>query len=205
MKIANKLWIGSVASVLLAAVVVGQTAQPAAPAPHNALAVVDLAKVFSSLNEKLADDSEIDAMTKKVNDEKARRETELEDLQSQLKNNQVFNPDSPEYEKMQSDAMQKSYELDAYLKASEAKLLMEQRRKTIQLYRAINAAIEKFSQNNGIGIVLVEDTVNFNGAQSTDAVTQRIALRKVIYADPAFDITQKIIQQMNGDFKLGTK
>jgi Skp family chaperone for outer membrane proteins len=205
MKTVHKFWIGSVASALLAAVVLGQAAQPARPATHNALAVVDIAKVFGSLNEKLADDSAIDAETKQVNEEKGKREQQLEDLQNQLKNDQLFKQDSPEYQKLQDDAMQKSFELDAYLKAQEQKLLMEQRLKTIQIYRAMNDAIQQFAENNGIGIVLVADGVDFSRATTTEAVQQRIALRKVVYAHPDFDITQKIIEKMNADFRLGSK
>ena len=205
MKTVHKFWIGSVASALLAAVVLGQAAQPARPATHNALAVVDIAKVFGSLNQKLADDSAIDAETKQVNEEKGKREQQLEDLQNQLKNDQLFKQDSPEYQKLQEDAMQKSFELDAYLKAQEQKLLMEQRLKTVQIYRAINDAIQQFAENNGIGIVLVADSVDFSRSTTTEAVQQRIALRKVVYAHPDFDITQKIIEKMNADFRLGSK
>jgi Skp family chaperone for outer membrane proteins len=205
MKVLHKFWIGSAASALLAAVVLGQAAQPARPASHNALAVVDIAKLFGSLNEKIADDSAIDAETKQVNEEKGKREQQLEDLQNQLKNNQLFKQDSPEFQKLQEDAMQKSYELDAYLKAQEQKLLMEQRLKTVQIYRAMNDAIQQFAENNGIGIVLVADSVDFSHAATTEAVQQRIALRKVVYFHPDFDITQKITEKMNADFRLGSK
>ncbi len=205
MKTLHKLLAACAAGTLFAIVALGQTGQPARPATHNALAVINIAKVFSSLNEKIADDTEIDAMTRKVNEEKGKRETELDTLQNQLKNNTLFNPDSPEFQKMQETAIQKSYELDSYLKASEARLLMEQRLKTIQIYRAMNTAIQQFAENNGIGMVLVADEVDFKNSNTTEAVQQRIALRKVVYAHPDFDITQKVIEKMNADFKLGNK
>jgi Skp family chaperone for outer membrane proteins len=201
----HKLLVGTIAGAMMLTVSMGQTAQPARPATHNALAVVNISQVFGALNEKIQDDSDIDTMAKKINEEKQKRETELDNLQTQLKNNTLFNPDSKEYQAMQEQALQKSYELDSFLKASEARLMMEQRLKTVQIYRAMNTAIQKFAENNGIGMVLVADTVDFSHAQSTQDVQQRIALRKVAYFHPDFDITQKIIEKMNADFKLGAK
>ena len=205
MKTLHKFFAGTVGAALLLSAALGQTAQPARPATHNALAVINIIKVFGSLNEKIQDDADIEAMTKKVNDEKTKRETELDNLQSQLKGNTLFNTDSPEFMKLQDTALTKSYELDSYLRASEARLKMQQRLKTVQLYRAINAAVQQFAENNGIGMVLVADDMDFSHADSTEAVQQRIALRKVVYAHPDFDITQKVIEKMNADFKLGSK
>ncbi len=202
MKTAYKLAFGGVLSALVLATALGQAARPAT---HNAMAVINISKVFTSLNEKLHDDSDIDAMAKKINDEKAKRDTELDNLKQQLQGNTLFKEDSPEFLKMQDDALQKSMEMDAFLKVSQAKLLMEQRLRTVQIYKAINDAVKRYAEDNGIGIVLVSDEVDFSNVPTTEAVQQKIALRKVMYSHPDFDITQKVIEKMNGEYKLNGK
>jgi Skp family chaperone for outer membrane proteins len=199
MKTGYKVAFGGIISALVLAGVMGQAARPST---HNALAVINISKVFTSLNEKIHDDSDIDAMAKKVNDEKAKRDQELENLQQQLQSNTLFKEDSPEYRKMQDDALEKSMEMDSFLKMSQAKLLMEQRLRTIQIYKAIVDAVQRYAEANGIGIVLVGDDVDFSKTQSTEAVQQKIAVRKVMYSHPDFDITQKVIEKMNGEYKL---
>jgi Skp family chaperone for outer membrane proteins len=82
---------------------------------------------------------------------------------------------------------------------------MEQRLRTVQIYKAINDAVKRYAEDNGIGIVLVSDEVDFSNVPTTEAVQQKIALRKVMYSHPDFDITQKVIEKMNGEYKLNGK
>ena len=200
MKTGYKIAFGGIVSALLLATVMGQAARPAT---HNAMATINMAKVFSSLNQQSRDYSEIQAMAKKMTDDKAEREKKLEDLQQQLDSNTLFKVDSPEYQKMQQDAMQQAMEMDSFVKMSQAKLMIEQRLRTIQIYKAINDAVQRYAEDNGIGIVLMTDDVDFSKVTTTDGVTQKIAVRKVIYSHPDFDITQKVIEKMNGEYKLG--
>jgi Skp family chaperone for outer membrane proteins len=202
MKIAYKLGLCGVLSALVLATALGQAARPAT---HNAMAVINIQKVFTSLNEKIHDDSDIDAMVKGINDEKTKRDQELDNLQQQLQSNTLFKEDSPEFRKLQDDALQKSMEEESYLKMQQTKLLMEQRLRTVQLYKAIAEAVQHYAEDNGIGIVLVTDDVDFAGATNIDAVRQKIAIRKVMYSHPDFDITQKVIEKMNGEYKLSAK
>src|SRR5271170_202515 len=112
MRLLPKTLVTSAAAVLILAFSLGQAAQPA-PAPR-AIAVININKVFSSLNEKIDGDAEIEDMASKVKAEQQKREQELENLANQLKDDNLFNPDSPEYRKMQDDALQKRSEYDAF-------------------------------------------------------------------------------------------
>jgi Skp family chaperone for outer membrane proteins len=197
-----KTLVTSAAAVLVLAFSLGQAASPA-PTPR-ALAVININKVFGALNEKIDGDAEIEAMANKIKADQQKREEELERIANQLKDN-LFNPDSPEYRKMQDDALEKRSEYDAFGNMSQQKLLIEQRIKTVEIYRRMNDAIKQYAETNGIGLVLVSDEIDFSTTPTIEAVTQRIANRKVIYAHPDFDITQKVIEKMNADYKLGNK
>lgn len=200
MRPVSKMLLVAPMAALMLSLTMGQAAQPT----PRAFAVVNISKVFSALNEKIDDDTQLEAMTKKIKDEQQSREAELEKFQDQLKNNTLFNPNSPEYKKLQDDAMKKSMEYQVFVQVSQQRLLMEQRLKTIQLYRNISKAVEGYAQSHGIGLVFVaDDTPDFTNAPNIDAVKQLIANRKVIYAHPDYDITQQIIEKMNEDYKLG--
>src|ERR1700743_407977 len=93
----HKILITSSAALLLLAFSMGQTAQPA----PRALAVININKVFASLNEKIDGDSAIETMANQFKNDQQKREQDLEKLANQLRDNTVFNTDSPEYRKMQ--------------------------------------------------------------------------------------------------------
>jgi Skp family chaperone for outer membrane proteins len=197
----HKTLITTAAALLLCTLSMGQTA---APAPR-ALAVININKVFASLNEKIDGDATIENMATQFKNDQQKREQELEKLANQLRDNTLFNPESPEYRKMQDEALQKKADYDANSSFAQQKLLIEQRLKTVQIYRRMNDAIKAYAESKGIGLVLVADDINFDNANGIEGVTQRIANRKVIYAHPDFDITQQVIEKMNADYKLGTK
>jgi Skp family chaperone for outer membrane proteins len=197
----HKALITSAAALLLLTISVGQTAQPA----PRALAVININKVFASLNEKIDGDSAIEAMANQFKNDQQKSEQELEKLAGQLRDNTLFNPDSPEFRKLQDDALQKKADYDAHASMAQQKLMIEQRLKTVQIYRRMNDAIKQYAESKGIGLVLVADDMNFDSINTIEGITQRIANRKGIYAHPDFDITQQVIEKMNADYKLGNK
>src|SRR5277367_5776687 len=111
MRLLPKTLVTSAAAVLILAFSLGQAAQPD-PTPR-ALAVININKVFGALNEKIDGDAEIEGMASKIKADQQKREEELERLANQLKDN-LFNPDSPEYQKMQDDALEKRAEYDSF-------------------------------------------------------------------------------------------
>ena len=197
----TKSLIAAPALCILAALSLGQNA---APAPR-VLAVININKVFASLNEKIDGDAQIKAMADGFQADQSKREQDLEKLRNQLQDNTLFNVDSPEYKKLQDDALQKKCDYEANANLAQQKLLIEQRLKTIQIYRRMNDAIKQYAEQKGIGLVLVADEPSFDNAGTIEGVTQRIANRKVIYFHPDYDISQQIIEKMNADYKLGNK
>ncbi|HUO10714.1 MAG TPA: OmpH family outer membrane protein [Phycisphaerae bacterium] len=201
MRPTTKLLLTTPALILIAALSLGQTATPA----PRVLAVININKVFSSLNEKIDGDASIKQMADQFQADQQKREQELEKIAGQLRDDTLFKTDSPEYRNLQDKALQMKSEYDANANMAQQKLLIEQRLKTIQIYRRMNDAIKQYAESKGIGLVLVADDINFDAAQTIEGVTQRIANRKVIYAHPDYDITQQIIEKMNADYKLGNK
>lgn len=202
MKAWKKLLIGVTAGWMLTAGWVrmgtAQTAAPAAAAMR--LAVIDIVKVFDSLNEKIATDQDMKSRGDEFNDKKRKYQEELDKLSAQIKD---FKPDSPEYKDLSEQLLKKAMDARSFQEYTQQRLLLDRRTKTAVLYKKINEAVAQYSVANGIALVLVTDEPNVAGARSEEELLSRITIRKVVYADPLLDISQKIIDKMNTEFKLG--
>ena len=98
--------------------------------------------------------------------------------------------------------LKKGMEVETFARFQQQKLILERRIKTASLYRRINAAVEQYSKANGIALVLVTDDADIAGARTTEELLSRITIRKVIYAHESLDISDKIIEKMNTEYKL---
>jgi Skp family chaperone for outer membrane proteins len=176
------------------------TAQPApAPTPTH-LACINIVKVFAGIDEKKDGDREIEEAGNKINADRKTKENNLKALRDGLDNPQ-FNKNSAEYKRQQDEALQAAMDLQVFLSVSEQRLLLMQRMKTEQIYRSINDAVKKYAETHGIAIVFVTDDPDFSAAKDVRELTSRIAMRKIMYAHPDYDITAKIIESMNATYK----
>jgi Skp family chaperone for outer membrane proteins len=173
------------------------SAQTPAPAPTPThLAVINIVKVFAGLDEKKDGEREIEALADQINKDRHKKEDALKLLNDNL-NSGTFRQDSPEYRKQQDEVLEASMQLKVFLAVSEQKLVMMQLLKTKSVYHSMNEAIKKYAESHGIALVFVVDDADFAGVQDVNALTSRIAMRKVVYAHPDYDITNKIIETMN--------
>jgi len=184
-------------SVLTGSLAYKALAQAPAPAPTPThLAVINIVRVFAGLDEKKDGDREIEDLGKQINTDRRKKEDALKLLNDNL-NSGTFRQDSPEYKKQQDEVLQASMELQTFLSYSEQKLVMMQLLKTKSIYRSMNDAIKKYAESHGIALVFVTDDADFAGIKDVRELTSRIAMRKVVYAHPDYDITNKIIEAMN--------
>ena len=174
----------------------GQTAAP----PPTRLAVLDIVKVFDSLNEKVQTDQEMTNKGKEVTEQKRKYDEALTKLAAQLKD---FKPESQEFKDVSDELLKKGMEARSYAEYSQQRQLLDRRTKTAQIYKRINDAVAAYSQANGIALVLVTDEPNVGGARSEEELLSRITVRKIVYAHPSLDISQAIIDKMNSEYKLG--
>jgi Skp family chaperone for outer membrane proteins len=172
---------------------------PAKPVPTH-LAVINIVKVFAGLDEKREGDREIEDMGAKINAERKKKEDNLKSLRQGLEN-PTFTVNSPEFKRQQDEALQAAMDLQVFLSVSEQRLLLTQRLKTETIYRSINDAVRKYAEAHSIAIVFVYDDPDFQTAKDVRELTSRIAMRKIIYAHPNYDITTKVIESMNSQYK----
>jgi len=171
---------------------------PAAPPPTR-IATINIVNVFNSLNQKKDGDSEIEIMATDLQKRRAALEDEVKKLQEEIKS---YNKDSAIFKETQEKLLLKAMEVSTFQQFMEQKLTLEQRTRTIVIYRAINDAIKNYAVANGIAIVFVADDPDLSDARTPSELLSRITVRKVIYSHPDLDITAQIIDRMNTDYKL---
>ncbi len=167
--------------------------------PPTRLATINIVHVFDALNEKVAGDSEIEQLNKDLTDQRRKIEESIEKIKGEMKD---YKAESPEFKDASERLLKKGMEVETFARFQQQKLLLERRIKTASLYRRINAAVEQYSKANGIALVLVTDDADIAGARTTEELLSRITIRKVIYAHESLDISDKIIEKMNTEYKL---
>ena len=202
------VWVVVLAALMLAGGVslrmtVAQ-AQPAEKAPTQ-LAVVDIVKLFAKLDEKRKGDDEIKRLDKELDDQRRQMEESLQKKSDALRpDGGLFSRGTPEYKQAEEQLLEDTMKYKAFMAVADAKRMMLRRLKTVEIYRKINTAIEKYAKANGIAIVFCVDELEFEGMSDISAINGAILTqRKIMYAHPNFDITQKLVLAMNAEYTHG--
>jgi Skp family chaperone for outer membrane proteins len=218
MKFARQTWWSAVATVVLAGAVLtaatrAQTppppaaAVPAAPAttklPPTKLAVVNIVELFENLKEKTAADDAIETMKKNFEQESRKKQSDLDLAADNL--DKTYKRGTDAYRKAQEDLMRRKAQKDTEDRVNQELLFVELRVRTADLYRKINEAVAAYAQANGIALVFVADNPNVEGVRTQEQLQAMVTVRKVLYADPSFDITKAILTKMNTEFELGSR
>jgi Skp family chaperone for outer membrane proteins len=180
--------------------VLAQPSAATAAGGKKTIAVVDVVKVFNSVNAKATGDAEIEKLAKDLDAERKVIESDLEALKKEMAQ---LKPDSDMYKETIDKALRKGLELQDFSDYMRERLTMEQRVRTAALYRQINDQIKTYAEANGIILVLSYDKDDMSSATTPQELQSRITVRKVLYASDSLDITRDIIELMNAAAHLG--
>jgi len=171
----------------------------AAPTPTR-VASVDLARVFESLEERVARESElksfIDQQNTLIKDKGDRLEAAKQDLELLVQG-------SPERRRKAEDVARLRVDLEVQGRFSEQ--LIDRRRAEVfsALFAKIETAVAALATEQGYDLVLNNDA----GAPvpgNTEAETRTaMASRRVLYAGDGLDISDALVRRMNNDWNAG--
>lgn len=167
-----------------------------ASAQAVSIAVVNISKVSLSLDAKKTADAEMEVLSKKLNEERLAKEAEIEKLKQEI---QSYKPDSEPFKEAQEKMLRKALESEGFRQYAQEKILMEQRLRTMAMYRTIDKAVADFAKANNILLVLVADEPNLEGSRNQQELLSKITIRKVMFADERLDITSRIIEKINAE------
>ncbi|MFA6132687.1 MAG: OmpH family outer membrane protein [Phycisphaerae bacterium] len=191
----------AVAAGLLLKESFAQTASAPATAIVAKAAVCDVQDLFT--NYKRAKDELATLADKRqaalAEDEK--RGKAIDALQMELEG---LKQGSKEYQARLSELQRLTIDRAVNKQVQETMLLSEHRRLTIELYNQIQQTIGKVAKEQGYNLVLYREQ-ELVEARETEQVIEQIRTRKVIYSDPALDITKDVLSRLNESYRSESK
>ena len=174
----------------------GQRAMgPAAPV----VAVVRINILFDQLQQRADARIDLRRLEQDVSDERARRESAITQMQAELEEVvAVVNR-----EKLGDELALKGLQLRFWYREAMTELEVEKAILLQDLYKSMRAAIEALAKAQGYDLVFIDDASDElpfdreSQAAPQLQVLQQIATRKILYRNPALDITLDLAERMN--------
>lgn len=183
-------------AVLTGVVAFGTFASRPTPAPAQPPMIVwvDFGKVFDGVPDVANGEQLLNA----INDDFEITRQALQKDIDRLKNDlSILVPGTPEYARSERKLQEKTIELKAQVEFVMAKLAFERMRIRKDMFDRARAEAAKFASGNSYHYVIITDT-NFEIAVGTEAqVMMDIANKRIMYADPQYDVTDDFITWLN--------
>ena len=197
--------VSSLTVILALGVVIGYQAlgqraiAPAAPV----VAVVRINTLFDKLLQRADARIELVRLEQDVNDERERRTSEITQMQADLE--EVVSAVSRE--KLGDELALKRLQTQFWFREAMTELEIEKAILLQDLYKSMRAAIKALAQAEGYDLVFIDDGSDElpfdreSQAAPQLQVLQQIATRKILYRNPALDITLDLAERMNNAWR----
>ncbi len=104
---------------------------------------------------------------------------------------------TPKYEEALKKYLGAAADLRAWVEFKGRKLDAKRAQRRTQVYDEIVLAATEFAEQNNIDFILTDDSILELRPGTDGQVVQQMSLRRVVYANPEFDITDELIEWIN--------
>ncbi len=165
-----------------------------APIRPAVIAFVDLQKVFNLSDGRAEAQAELEALGQKLDDQVETLRQEIKTLQADL---ELLVPGTPKHDEAEKTVVAAAADLLALIDFKAAKLDAKTAQSRTLVYDEIVLAAVEFAEQHDIDFILTDDSI-LDLRPGTDVqVVQQMSLRRVVYANPEFDITDELIAWIN--------
>ncbi|NBX25391.1 MAG: OmpH family outer membrane protein [Planctomycetes bacterium] len=195
----------SVLAMALGTVALG-TARPVAPAQGTRTASVNLSRVVDKLQERQDFEMQVEAMKRQFQEEAQARAKKLE---SGLKEVEAM-PDTPERQAKAEPLILEQLQMEQWANGKMGELDYEKSLMWRSIYRNLRSEAAKLAEAEGYDYIIIDDgTDDLQTSREAKMpqeaqVLDQIQRRRVLYASPAHDLTDKLIVRMNNARAAGT-
>jgi Skp family chaperone for outer membrane proteins len=161
------------------------------------VAVVDLEKVFNSLNQHTDRDNALREIDDKSAKDFKRQQVDIEKLEKELEN---YDVSSESYINLTRKINQALTRLAAGTQLAEQRATSKRAKLMQETYDSIKKSAATYAQSNGIDIVFLDDTIPKLKDGTPGSVVEQISARRMIYADRRLDITADFLTFMNAEY-----
>ena len=170
-------------------------------APPTSVAIVDMQKAIN-------DSTEIKARNEALKVRAEARMAELDkfkkDLKDLVESAKLLPEGSPEAVKARAEAVVKNATLEAQFQAYKQLTDIESGDILGDIHAKVIAAVDAIAKRDGYQLVLADDrAIVPPKGRPVEDVGSAINQRRVLYADPAIDITARVLTAMNNEYEAG--
>ena len=162
--------------------------------PPPVVATPDLERVFNEIDHRNQAEVHLEKELKKFQEQAEVLRSEAERLKADL---ELLVPGTEKYKQAETQWTETVLDYRATVAFIEGKLDVVRAEARADIYEAITTAAAKFADANGIDFIITDDSRLPLQAGNDIQIVQQLALRRVVYANPAFDITTDLIGWMN--------
>lgn len=175
--------------------------------PATVVAIVDMQKAINGLDELKARndanqkkaDARVAELTK-LRDEIKKQNEELE------KSAQMAPAGSPDIMNKRAELMVRAQTLDAQANAYKQLTRLDAGDVLREMHGKVMAGIDAIAKREGYDLVLADDrALEIPNPATDEDVGRAINAKRVLYASPTIDLTQRVLTQVNNDFNAGKK
>ena len=164
--------------------------------PTPIIATVNLENVFNGLAKRAVKEQEFEAQKQELR-------AKLEALQTKITEDEKryqITPDGPAKKQMRDQLVRDRWQLENDLQFAEKFLDQIYGEMLREMYEEIAAATKELAVKSGYTMVMADDSeVRVRGSGRTD-VNRVISLKRLVYVDPAHDVTKELTDMMNNQF-----
>jgi outer membrane protein len=170
------------------------------PTKPAVIASIDLEKIYESLDEQAAADVTLEQLAATMNTSIETRRKELEDLRTELDS---FTPGSPAHKTLTSKIEERLVSYNSHVEFNRQKIEARRAELIRRIYDRIKAVLKLMAQENGWNVVFLDDSIPPLESADATRTMQQISARRMLYCDPALDVTDLVVQRLNTEFKQG--
>lgn len=164
----------------------------------SVVACVDLEKIYRSIDMLKAADSRSVALRTELQSRVDKLSDELRSMQEELES---FQPGSAAHNDAMNKTILKAGDLAALQSFAELKMESERANAVRDAYLKVRSTCGALAQEQGIDVVLIDDTIPPVTPANLEGTMQQINGRRMLYSNPALDITDLLVERMNGEFR----
>ncbi len=165
-----------------------------APTRPAVIASVDLQKVFNTCNQRAKAEAELEELEQQFDDQTEVMRQEIKVLEADI---DLLVAGTPKYEEAMKKYLEAAADLRAWGDFRVAKLDLKRAQRRMQVYDEITLAATEFSEEYNIDFILTDDSMLELRAGTDEQVVQQMSFRRIVYANPEFDITDELIEWIN--------
>ncbi len=164
----------------------------------NQVAAVNLVYVFDNFERtRVLNQKRLESLQKL----KETEDSKTEALDAEQKTLEAIAPDSAEYFQRKRKFDHMNVEFKVWQMYERDQITRAHLHWVQQTYQMVIDEIAAVAKQKGISLVVTQEDLDVSKIDNTESLLQRILIRKVVYCDPAIDMTEEVLASLNSKFE----